>query len=96
MTVNIQEKTCKLCERQVTRTTRHHLIPRTVHKNKWFRKNFEKHQFHQTVDLCKDCHRQIHKFIPEKEMGRSYNSIEKLKTHEQVHNFLKWLTARHP
>lgn len=89
-----QQKTCELCKRQVNRTTRHHLIPRTVHKNKWFRKNFEKSQMHETVDLCKDCHRQIHKFIPEKEMGRAYNTIEKLQAHEEVANFLQWLVKR--
>jgi hypothetical protein len=85
---------CELCERIVSQTTRHHLIPRTVHKNKWFRKNFEKEQMHETVDLCKDCHRQIHKFIPEKEMGRYYHTLEKLRKHEQVANFLEWLLKK--
>lgn len=84
-------KQCRLCEREVNYTTRHHLIPRTVHRNKWFKKNFSFEELHTTVDLCKDCHRQIHRFIPEKEMGRDYNSIDKLMTHEKVHTFVKWL-----
>ncbi len=82
---------CKLCKREDLSTTRHHLIPRTVHKNKWFKKNFETHQMHETVDLCRDCHREIHRQIPEKEMGRHYNSIDKLLTHEKVLNFVRWL-----
>jgi len=89
-------KQCELCKREVGSTTKHHLIPRTLHKNKWFKKNFSFEQFHTTVDLCKDCHKQIHRFIPEKEMGRHYHSIELLMTHEKVNNFVKWLTRKEP
>ena len=85
---------CELCLREVSGTTKHHLIPRTNHKNKWFKKNFSFEELHSTVDLCRDCHRQIHKFIPEKEMGRNYNSLEKLLTQEQVATFVGWLRAR--
>ncbi len=31
---------CELCKREVDHTTRHHLIPRTLHRNKWFKKNY--------------------------------------------------------
>lgn len=86
--------TCELCERQVAATTKHHLIPRTVHKNKWFKKNFEKSVLHQTVNLCRDCHRGIHRFIPEKEMGRYFNTLEKLRSHKKVANFIRWLNRR--
>lgn len=82
---------CELCEREVERTTRHHLIPRTLHKNKWFKKNFEKAQLHETVDLCRDCHKNIHRFITEKIMGREFNTIEKLRGNEAVLKFVQWL-----
>ena len=85
---------CELCQREVSKTTKHHLIPRTNHKNKWFKKNFNFEDLHTTVDLCRDCHRQIHKFIPEKEMGRNYNSLEKLLAHQQIAKFVQWLQAR--
>ena len=87
-------QTCELCRRQVPSTTRHHLIPRTVHKNKWFRKQYTREEMNQTIDLCRDCHGQIHKFISHKEMARSYNSIEKLLNHEHVCNFVEWLRSR--
>jgi hypothetical protein len=87
-------ETCALCERQVPRTTRHHLIPRTVHKNKWFRKRFSREQLHETIDLCKDCHRQLHRFIGHKELGRHYNTREKLLQHEKMSNFVSWLRRR--
>ena len=85
-------KMCKLCEREVPKTSRHHTIPRTVHKNKWFKKNYTREQMHSTIELCRDCHREIHRLIPEKEMGKFYNTIDKLKSHEKVAGFLKWLT----
>ncbi len=82
---------CPLCQREVPFTTRHHLIPRTVHKNKWFKKNFTKAQMLETVGLCRDCHKEIHKFISEKEMGKHYYTVQKLATHPKVANFVRWL-----
>ena len=85
-------KTCELCEQEVEKTTKHHLIPRTTHRNKWFKKNYTKEQMHTTVDLCKPCHKEIHRQVPEKEMGRDYNSLEKLKNQENIQKFLIWRT----
>jgi len=90
----MNQQICELCERDVPSTTRHHLIPRTVHKNKWFKKNFEKEELHKTIDLCKSCHRQIHKFVPHKELGRFFNTKEKLLSHEKVGTFVNWLRKR--
>ncbi len=84
-------KICELCQREVERTSRHHLIPRTLHGNKWFKKNFTKEQMHETVDLCRDCHKQIHKFATEKELGRYYYSLEKLMEHDKIRKFVEWL-----
>lgn len=84
-------KSCELCEREVSSTSRHHLIPRTLHTNKWFKKNFTREQMIETVDLCRPCHKQIHKLIPEKKMGRTYYTLEKLREEAQVAKFLKWL-----
>lgn len=84
-------KNCQLCEREVGDTTRHHLIPRTLHSNKWFKKRFAREDMHETVDLCRDCHRQIHTFYTPKELGRSYNSLEKLVAEQKLQTFITWL-----
>lgn len=89
--MTIENPTCELCEREVYSTSRHHLIPRTVHSNKWFKKRYSRIEMEQTVDLCRDCHRQIHRFITEKDLGREYNTLEKLREHEKVKNFVAWL-----
>ncbi len=47
------ERTCELCGRAAVDLTRHHLIPRTRHKNKRNKKMFDRQEIHQTVDLCR-------------------------------------------
>ena len=42
------------------------------------------------VDLCTLCHRNIHDFITEKEMGREYNTLEKVLSHEKVITYIPW------
>jgi hypothetical protein len=83
---------CDLCNRELP-TTEHHLIPKTNHKNKWFRKNFSiKDMRTRKIDACADCHPAIHKFIPsEKELGRYYNTLEKLLAHPQISKFVEWV-----
>lgn len=83
---------CEICERNLI-TTEHHLIPKKNHKNKWFVKNFDKDDMqNRKIDVCADCHPMIHKFIPsEKELGRHYNTLEKLMAHEKIYNFIEWI-----
>ncbi len=84
---------CELCGRLTKRgTTEHHLIPRTCHRNKWFKKNFTREEMHTTIAVCCDCHRAIHDLAPdEKELGRHYNTIDKLRAHPQLARFLEWI-----
>ena len=87
---------CELCQRLLKRgTTKHHLIPRTCHKNRWFKKNYTREQQRETVDLCHDCHGAIHRMIPsEKELGRYYNTLELLRAHPAVAKYLVWIVKQ--
>ncbi len=70
-------------------TTAHHLIPRTCHHNKWFKKRFSREQLQETVDLCRDCHNAIHRFVPrEKQLGRHFYSLALLREHPPLAKFL--------
>jgi hypothetical protein len=86
---------CELCGR-INLCNEHHLIPRTNHKNKWFKKNFTKEQMNTTVNICKrDCHKHIHIFVPsEKELGKEYNTIDKLLSNEKILNYVNWVKKR--
>ena len=81
---------CALCNRQA-KLTFHHFIPRTLHTNKWFQKNFTREQMAAGMDVCRECHSAIHRFIDEKELGRTYNTRERLLKHPEVQKFIQWV-----
>ena len=61
---------CELCGRITRRgTTKHHLIPRRCHHNKWFKKRFSRMQMQKTISVCHDCHGSIHHSSREKNWG---------------------------
>lgn len=85
---------CELCGRENV-CTFHHLIPRTNHKNKWFKKNFSREEMAKGIYVCKyDCHREIHNLIFEKELGKSYNTLKKLKAHKNIAKYIKFIQKR--
>jgi len=64
--------------------TENHLIPHTCHTNKRFKKRYTQEQMAATIEVCRDCHRAIHHLVPyEKQLGRHYNTHDKLLTHPQ-------------
>ncbi|MEZ6118001.1 MAG: hypothetical protein R3C28_15720 [Pirellulaceae bacterium] len=90
------QRQCEFCLRIVEHgTTQHHLIPRTCHSNKWFKKRFTRQQMRQTVSLCRECHGAVHRFIPsEKTLGRSFNTLEKLSLHPELAKFRDWVVRQ--
>lgn len=85
---------CRLCGRDGALTF-HHLVPRTLHRNKWFRKHFTREQLHVGIDVCRDCHSAIHRFVPDhKQLGRQYNTVQKLREHPEIANFVTWIRGR--
>jgi hypothetical protein len=85
---------CGLCSRRVERLTRHHLVPRTRHKNKRNKKTFDRQEIHRTVGLCPPCHRHIHTVLDNKELERNYNTIEALKSHPDIRKFIAWICKK--
>jgi hypothetical protein len=74
--------------------TFHHLIPRTLHSRKSYKKHYTSEELDRGVDICQDCHDAIHRFIPETVLGSTYNTIEKLRTHEKLMKFVRWVAKR--
>lgn len=80
---------CELCGRRVAKRTRHHLIPRTRQRNKRVRKEHSKEEMRNHVALlCSPCHRMLHATFSEKELAREYNTLERLRGHEEVERFV--------
>lgn len=45
-----------------------------------------------TVSLCRQCHGAIHDFVPdEKELGRHFNTIDKLLANDEIAKFVSWV-----
>ncbi len=85
---------CELCESENAHNF-HHFIPRTLHRNKWFKKRYTRKEMRAGLNLCKSCHDAIHDLIPdEKELGRHYNTLEKLLAHPQFAGYVKWKRER--
>jgi hypothetical protein len=75
--------------------TRHHLIPRTVHRRPRTRRDFTRDQRRTVVLLCRACHKQVHSLLTESELARNYCSIEALAAHPEIARFTEWM-ARQP
>jgi len=49
----------------------------------------------QTVELCRECHNEIHRIVPsEKQLGREYHSLELLMKHPQILSFVNWVSKQ--
>ncbi|MCP4131933.1 MAG: hypothetical protein GY754_13225 [bacterium] len=82
---------CGMCGRE-RKLTFHHLIPRTCHRNKWFKKNFTVADMKtRGIDLCSKCHRHIHETFTEKDLGRYYNTLEILAAEPKIGRFIEWI-----
>jgi hypothetical protein len=81
---------CALCQRERPLTF-HHLIPRTLHSNKWFKKNFTRDDMQtRGIMVCKQCHKHIHRTYPHKVLGRQLNTLEALRSAPKIKQFVKW------
>jgi 5-methylcytosine-specific restriction endonuclease McrA len=87
---------CQLCQSEPAQNF-HHFLPRTLHGNKWFKKRFTRQQMARGIHVCKQCHKAIHHFIPDKkELGRRYSNLEKLLAHPDLAKYVRWRRSRRP
>jgi hypothetical protein len=84
---------CELCGCEPARSF-HHLIPRTTHRNKWFKKKFRRDELQAGLHLCGPCHDLLHQLFEAKELGREFNTREKLAAHPEVAKYLAWRKKR--
>lgn len=77
---NEEELNCPLCDRPMPDGSwnEHHLVPATF-------KGTEK------VALHRICHDTLHRTFTEREMQKYYHTIERLKEHEKIQSFIKWV-----
>jgi 5-methylcytosine-specific restriction endonuclease McrA len=78
---------CQLCERPVGALTVHHLVPRSQVKQR---------RPLPTALLCAACHRQLHTLFSNRQLARELASVEELKNHPKMQNFLCWIKKQDP
>lgn len=89
-----QQRPCELCGRE-TQLTRHHLIPRTRHRNKRIQKKFQREEMlHRLLWVCRSCHNQIHACISEKDLADTYHNKERLLSHPAIQKFVDWIANK--
>lgn len=81
---------CGLCGRH-TELTFHHLIPRKVHRRRFFQRNYRREDLAAGVDLCRLCHKGLHRLFDEMTLARQLNSLEALRADPGVRRHVEWV-----
>lgn len=80
------EKLCPLCGRVLVpgpSTNLHHLVPKSLGGT-------------EVVELHRICHQKIHSLFSERELKNTFNTISKIKEHEEIKKFIKWVRKKAP
>lgn len=85
---------CELCLRNKPLTS-HHLIPRMNHSKQRFINKFGKKEMKsRQIELCEDCHTNIHAFYTEKELGLNFNTKALLLADPKIAKFVEWISKK--
>eukprot|EP00775_Hariotina_reticulata_P002547 gene2547-2850_t len=74
--------------------TKHHLIPRDVHKE-FKKRGYSTAQLQEGLLVCRPCHSAIHRAVPNnKQLALHYSNLEALQQHEAVAKFAAWASKQ--
>ncbi|HVO43248.1 MAG TPA: HNH endonuclease [Aggregatilineales bacterium] len=76
-----QSLVCELCQRTVSGTTRHHLVPKSEGGT-------------ITASLCSACHRTLHRFFTSRTLAKDLSSIEALRRDPEIARYLAWVRTQ--
>lgn len=85
---------CPVCERDIDKLTKHHLVPRSRHSNGKTIKRHGKEGLNKVIWVCRECHSQLHALLTEKEMDEYYFTFEKLMSYPDIAKYAKWIKGR--
>ena len=77
---------CPICDRDMWKgpsIDEHHLVPKCRGGR-------------QTKLMHKICHRKIHSIWTEKELEKEYSDPQKIREHEEMQKFIKWVKKKEP
>ena len=82
---------CEFCDREVSFTTKHHLVPRSTHSKKKIKNQFSKDERRATIDVCCDCHKTFHRFFSEKELAVKFYTLQLLNQEPKLIKYKTWI-----
>lgn len=85
--------TCACCGR-TTYLTFHHLIPRTLHKRKAFKKNYTREVLQSGIAICRPCHTGIHVAYDEMYLAKQLPTLELILTDETLQKHFQWVAKQ--
>lgn len=86
---------CALCEREVSRLTLHHLVPREEEDHAG-RKSLNGVPSPRLAEVCSACHRQVHALYDNGRLARELSSVERLRDEPDMRRFLSWVRRQDP
>lgn len=84
---------CPLCMR-ATELTFHHLIPKKMHRRRFFQKNYKREQLAFGIYICRQCHSGIHLLFDEMTLGKRFNTFENLLLDEALLKHFRWVARQ--
>lgn len=82
-----------MCGRESSLTF-HHLIPKKLHRRKFYRKNYTKAELNQGIDICRLCHNGIHDLYDEMTLAKRFASLELLQSDEALAKHFEWVAKQ--
>jgi len=73
------------------------MSPKSKHGICWrayFKKNFSKQELNVGIDVCRQCHRVIHKSYNEMELAKDFNSLALLIADPLLSKQFEWLSKQ--
>ena len=74
---------CPLCQREEVVLNTHHLVPVSKGGKKG-----------RKIDICTNCHDQIHSVFTDHELRDNFNTLSKLKSSNRMKKFCKFIEKR--
>ncbi|MCR9106225.1 MAG: hypothetical protein NXI15_13100 [Gammaproteobacteria bacterium] len=84
---------CPFCRREMTLTF-HHLMPRKVHRRRYFQRNYARDVLARGIYICRDCHDAIHRSYDEMELARTLATPQALAADEKLRRQFHWLSRQ--
>lgn len=84
---------CPLC-RRTTALTFHHLIPKKMHRRKFFQKTYKREQLAAGIYICRQCHNGIHTLFDEMTLAKHFNKLESLMLDQALIKHCRWVARQ--